>query len=184
MINFTALIDHNLPKERLHSLPALLNSRWHEINHFLPVFDGDPVDGGVWCWGHTGLETLSQALENAERIPLEAPDFIGCVGKYSLSLCHSTRWRTFVEEDEFRRKLRGICTHIARVLGSNRIVYVPDSGSNLESGAYWMVRESKSIVEIMELLSTHCGPPAASIEAIKDNPKYHISGAGYYVDEL
>src|SRR5215472_14141607 len=183
MINFTALIDHNLAGGQLHTLPDLLNAKWHEIRHLLPVFEGYPVEDGYWRWEPELLTPT--AGDEDERFRLEGPNgFLGHVGKYAIGLHHLARWLSFVEDEKIRPRLRGICIHIAKVLKSNRIVYVPDSGSNLESGAYWMVSDSMNIGAITQWLTSHCGPPPVSIESIKSNPEYAISGAGYYIDKL
>jgi len=126
-------MDHNLTGDRIFSLPELLNSSWCKTRHLLPVFEGYPIENGKWRWENLRPCTLSEKLLRNEQITLEGPNgFIGHVGKYALSLFHAARWYNFVENGEIRRKLQGLCIHVA-------IESIKDNPEYKSSGAGYYV---------------------------------------------
>ena len=38
---FTAVVNHNLDEHNIYTLPDLLNSTWHTVEHVLPI-EGSP----------------------------------------------------------------------------------------------------------------------------------------------
>ncbi len=186
-INFVALMGHNLDEEQLYAMPTLLNSTWNQSQQFLPVLEGYPVPGSApdeWGWRSTGDIPLADELKRVGRITINSPDcFIGHVGMRSLDLYHMARWWSFLTDEPVRRRLQGVCRHIAVTLGSARIAYIPDSSYKPEL-ARELINEGKTIDEIVDWRLAHCGPPAADIGLILRPGAEGWNGNGYYVEEL
>ncbi|MBA2734634.1 MAG: hypothetical protein H0U54_17370 [Acidobacteria bacterium] len=184
--DFTAAVNHNLDGEHIYSLPELLNSDWHRVQHFLPIIEGYPVPGSSpdkWQWREDEAGSIRETIRNHGTIMIEGHEFHGFVSKRVFQICHGVRWWPFLMERTVRNKLRGVCRHIGSALGSNQIIYLPDAFYKPE-GALGLVYEGKGIEEMIDWLNTNCGPPAQTIESIYQEDDQGGSGDGYYIDKF
>jgi hypothetical protein len=184
--DFTAVVNHNLDEEHIYTLPALLNSTWHEVQHLLPILEGYPVPDIThtkWQWREFDNISLQDSLHNHGTIRLESHEFSGFVSNRVLQICHGVRWWSFLTDTGVRDKLRGVCHHIASMLGTHQIIYLPD-GFYKPEGALGLIYESKGVEEMIDWLYTNCGPPAQSIESINQENEQGWNGDDYYVDML
>src|SRR6185295_671623 len=127
--NFTAVVNHKLTAHYIRTLPDLLNSSWSTVEHLSPIIEGYPVPGSSpakWQWPEGEYGFSLERLRNHETIMVEGHEFHGRVSERIFRLCHGVSWRSFLAEQTVRDKLRCVCQHIASVLGSNQVIYLPD----------------------------------------------------------
>jgi hypothetical protein len=177
--SFTALVNHNLDKNDIHTLPNLLNSSW-------PMIEGYPVPGSSpnkWQWGTNDGGFSLERLQDCGTIMVEGQEFHGIVSDQVFRICHGVRWWSFLTEQTVRDKLRGVCRHTASVLGSNQIIYLPD-GFLKPEGAIGLMYEGKAIEEMIDWLLENCGPPVQNIESIYRGELESWNSDGCYIERV
>jgi hypothetical protein len=110
---------------------------------------------------------------------LAGPEFDGHASKYVLSVDHIAKWSWFLEDQQLRDRIRNVCRHIASVLGSNQIIYVP-CGFLKPEGVRSLMYEGKTVEDMLNWLHENCGPPAQSFESIQPEDLENF----YYVENL
>ena len=163
--NFTAVVNHNFDERQIFNLPDLLNRTWPKVEPLLPILEGYPAPGlppRKWEWSERdgGFRRLS----TQETARLESYEFSGIVSKHVFRVCHAVRWSTFLEDHIVRGKLRQVCQHIASVLGSNQIVYLPNGFLKPEA-AIGLMYEGKAVEDMINWLLENCGPAAQSVDS-------------------
>jgi hypothetical protein len=184
--DFTAVVNHNLDEHDVHTLPDLLNSTWHTIEHILPIIEGYPVPGSSpakWQWGEYDGGFSLERLHNYGTIMVQGHEFHGIVSERVFRVCHGVRWWSFLSEQTVRDKVRGVCRHIASLLGSSQIIYLPD-GFLKPEGAIGLMYEGKAAEEMIDWLLENCGPPVPSIESIYRGDLESWNAHGYYIERL
>ena len=183
---FTALVNHNLNEDEIHTLPTLLNSTWHTIEPLLPLIEGYPVPGSSpakWEWGTNDGGFSLVGLHHRGAISIKGHEFGGSAGERVFSVSHGVRWWAFLSEQTVRDKLRLVCRHIASALGSDQIIYVP-SGFLKPEGAISLMLEGKALEEIVVWLLENCGAPIQEIEPIYRGDVDNWNANGYYIERL
>jgi len=184
--DFTAVVNHNLDEHDIHTLPDLLNTTWHTIEHILPIIEGYPVSGSSpakWQWSEYHGGFSFERLLNHNTISVNGHEFHGCASDRVFRVSHGVRWRSFLTDQVVRDKLRSVCRHLASVLGSNQIIYLP-SGFYKPEGAISLMYEGKGVEEMIDWLLKNCGPPAQSIESIYRQEHESWVPDGYYIERL
>ena len=179
---FVAVLNHNLDERHISNLPDLLNGAWSKVEPLLPIIEGYPVPGippRKWKWNERDLGFSITRLWNNDTAMLEGHEFDGFVSKYVFKVCHAVRWSSFLTDQTVRRKLRQVCRHIASVLGSNQIVYLP-SGFLKPEGAIGLMYKGKAVEDMIEWLLEHCGPAAPSIDSIESEEFENW----YYIEKI
>jgi hypothetical protein len=93
--SFTALVNHNLDKNDIHTLPNLLNSSWRTIEPLLPMTEGYPVPESSpdkWQWGTNDGGFSLERLQDHGTIMVEGQEFHGMVSDQVFRICHGVRW--------------------------------------------------------------------------------------------
>lgn len=145
---------------------------------------GSTPDKWQWREGEYGFSL--ERLHNHETIMVEGHEFHGMVSKRMFRLCHGARWGSFLTEQTVRDKLRRVCRHIASVLGSNQVIYLPD-GFLRPEGAIGLMYEGKAVEEMIDWLIEncgHCGPPVQNIESIYRGELESWNSDGYYIERV
>ena len=184
--DFTALVNHNLNEQDIHTLPDLLNSAWHIIESLLPVIEGYPVPGSSpakWQWNERDGGFSLERLHNHLSIMVEGHEFHGRVSERMFKLEHGVKWWPFLSDQTVRDKLRRVCRHIALVLGANQVIYLP-GGFLKPEGAISLMYEGKGVEEMIEWLLKNCGPPIQDIKSIYRGEIESWNGDGYYIERL
>jgi hypothetical protein len=143
---------------------------------------GAPMDGIVERWRQFWQP---QAWAMRAHDPPKDPQLIDIVGPggfwISISpaaaqIYHCSKWTLFLWDRVHREALRRACFEIARILGSERAVYLPEL---TDSGFH----EMKSLDQMEQRLVSQFGPPAPSIDAIAEaeSPDYWFPNC-YYID--
>ena len=114
---------------------------------------------------------------------LESHEFHGIVSERVFRVCHGIRWWSFLSEQTVRDKVRRVCRHVASVLGSSQIIYLPSGFLNPE-GAIGLMYEGKGVEEMIEWLLENCGPPVQNIESIYAGELESWNADGYYIERL
>ncbi|HYL98051.1 MAG TPA: hypothetical protein VEZ90_03775 [Blastocatellia bacterium] len=181
MVNFEALIGHNLGRDSLHTLPELLDSSWSRAHSFFPIFEGYPVIDSArdkWYWSRGLANTQFEAGQGR----LLGPEgFSGFSSHRCIRFHHFARWECFLEDNSVRARLRGVCRNIAETLKSKTIAYIPDSSYKPEL-ALDLLLDGKTIDEIVEWLYVNCGRPA-DIDALIAKSDLNRQNL-YYVETL
>ena len=181
---FTAVINHNLDEHGIETLPDLLNSTWHSVEHFLPIIEGYPVPGcspAIWQWPEDERGFSVERLRH-ETAMIDGHEFHARVSERIFRVCHGVRWREFLTDQILRDKVRHVCKHIASVLGSNQIVYLPD-GFLKPEGAIGLMYEGKAVEDMIDWLLENCGPPVQDIEIYRGKLE-SWNADGYYIERL
>ena len=178
--HFTALMNHNLNEREVYDLPDLLNRTWAKVEQFLPVIEGYPAPGRApskWEWSTRDSEFSIEKLRANHTAMLDGNEFGGSASKYVFSLDHAARWSQFLEDEHVRTKLRNVSLHVASVLGSDQIVYVP-CGFLKPEAVRSLVYEGKTVEDMVDWLYENCGQPAQSFESIQPEDLENF----YYID--
>lgn len=183
---FTAVLNHNLKEDHIHTLPDLLNASWSDVEQLSPVIEGYPAPGSSpdkWQWREGECGFSLEKLRDHDTIMIVGHEFHGSVSKRVFRLCHGVRWSSFLTEQTVRDKLRRVCRHIASVLGSNQVIYLP-SGFLKPEGAIGLMYEGKAVEEMIEWLLENCGRPVQSIESIYRGELESWNADGYYIESV
>ena len=178
--HFTALVNHNLHEREIYSLPDVLNRTWAEVEQFLPIIEGYPAPGIAlrkWEWSKRDHAFSIERLRANETVMLEGNEFDGSASKHVFHLGHAARWSWFLEDQQVRTKLRHVSLHIASVLGSDQVVYVP-SGFLMPEAVISLMYEGKTVEDMIDWLYENCGRPAQSFESIQPEDLANF----YYID--
>ena len=179
--HFTAVVNHNFDERHLFNLPDLLNGTWPKVEPLLPIMEGYPAPGippRKWEWSRrdSGFNRLWTTQHTAA---LESYEFSGIVSKHVFRVCHGVRWSTFLKDQTVRSKLRKVCQHLASVLGSDQIVYLPN-GFLKPEGAISLMYEGKGVKDMVDWLRENCGPAAQSVDSFRDEELENW----YYIEKL
>lgn len=182
---FTAVVNHNLDEHDVHTLPDLLNSAWHAIEHLLPIIEGYPVSGPSstkWQWNEREGKFTLERLHRRKTMMVKGSEFDGLVSERVFRLCHAVRWWSFLTDQAVRDKLLRVSQHIASVLGSSQIIYLPD-GFLKPEGALGLMYEGKAVgvEEMSGWLLENCGPPVQSVKSIYRGDIESWDPNGYYI---
>jgi hypothetical protein len=180
--HFTALVNHNLDEREIYTLPDLLNKNWSAVEQFSPIVEGYPAPGRApakWEWSKRNGDFSLEKLRANETAALAGPEFDGRASKYVLSVDHIAKWSWFLDDQQLRDKIRNVCRHIASMLGSTQIVYVP-CGFLKPEGVRSLMYEGKTVEDMLNWLHENCGPPAQSFESIQPEDLENF----YYVENL
>jgi hypothetical protein len=183
--DFAAVVNHNLNLQDIQTLPDLLNSAWHTIEHVLPIREGYPVPGSSpdkWEWSEYSGYSLERLLDH-NTVSVSCHEFYGCASDRVFRVSAGVRWRSFLTDQVVREKLRSVCRHLASVFGSNQIIYLPSAFCKQEA-AISLMYEGKGVEEMIDWLLENCGPPAQSIESIYRQVHESWEGDGYYIERL
>ena len=184
--DFTAVVNHNLNKNDIHTLPDILNSTWITGEDLSPIIEGYPLRGSTpanWNWREGEYGFSLERLHEHKTIMIEGHEFHGWVSERMFRLCHGVRWESFLTEQRVRDKLRRVCRHIASVLGSNQLIYLPD-GFLKPEGAIALMYEGKAVEEMIDWLLRNCGPSVQNIESIYRGELESWNAGGYYIERL
>src|SRR5687767_13388833 len=99
--DFTAVVNHNLNEQDIHTLPDLLNSKWRSIEYLLPIIEGYPVPGSSparWQWGENDGGFDLDRLHSHGTIRIDSHEFTGSVSERVFRLYHGVRWWSFLSE--------------------------------------------------------------------------------------
>ena len=179
-------MNHNLGESDIHTIPGLLNSSWHVVEHLLPLIDGYPVPGippAKWHWSEGEPGFTIERLRERKTALLDSYEFSGIVSERVFRLCHALRWHSFLSDSVTREKVRDICRHLASVFGCDQVVYLP-SGFLKPEGAIGLMYEGGDVEAMVNWLLENCGPPAETFESILVEKDGRWSGDGYYIERV
>jgi hypothetical protein len=179
-IHFTALVNHNLHEPEIYNLPDMLNRTWAEVEQFLPIIERYPASGrapGKWEWSTTDGAFSIEKLRANETVMLVGNEFGGSASRHVFNPHHLAKWSWFLEDQQVRAKLRNVSLHIASVLSSDQIVYVP-CGFLKPEGVRSLMYEGKTVEDMIDWLYENCGGPAQSFESIQPEDLANF----YYID--
>lgn len=178
--HFIALMNHNLDEREVYDLPELLNRTWVKVEQFLPVMEGYPAPGIAvrkWEWSKRDRAFSIERLRANQTAMLDGNEFGGSASKHVFSLDHAARWSQFLEDQQIRIKLRKVSLHVASVLGSDQIIYVP-CGFLKPEAVRSLMYEGKTVEDMIDWLYENCGRPAQSFESIQPEDLANF----YYID--
>lgn len=182
----TALIDHNLTLDNLHTLPDVLNASWQEVEHLSPLIEGYPKPGSStaqWEWHKIEGPFSLDRLNRRGSFPVIGYEFIGHVSERVLRLGSLVKWSTFLVDGALREKVRSFARHIAASLGSKEIIFVPSSIYKPEQVINLMYK-GKGVPDMIAWLRESCGPPAETIASIYSKGPDGWQGDGYYIERI
>ncbi|HXU07093.1 MAG TPA: hypothetical protein VN903_39340, partial [Polyangia bacterium] len=143
----------------------------------------------VWAW-RAGIESaavIQAAWDRHETPDLEnAAGFTLYVGRRAISAWHLEKIAGFVDDTAgFQTPLRRLCRAIAREVGGDRAIYMPDSAYPLSAVGYNAIHDGAAFDEIVRQLQQDFKPPAPTIRAIMtehDNGDWDVDG--YFIDDF
>jgi hypothetical protein len=184
--DFTAVVNHNFDDRDIHNLPDLLNRTWSRVQPLLPIIEGYPVPGSSplrWQWSEREGGFSLERLHSCGTAMIEGNEFSGFVSDHVFRICHGVRWSSFLTDQTTRRKTRQVCRHIAAVLGSNQIVYVPD-GFLKPEGVLSLMYEGKVVEDMIDWLLKNCGSAAQDIDSILSEEPGTWNENRYYIERI
>jgi hypothetical protein len=175
------IFENRLSDDEFFALPETLNHRVAALGEDFQEFLGDP-----WYWTPDGMDGKTRITSRSAWSPQTS--YIG--GPKNLWPEHhflqmfGTRWRWFLQEPEWTRKL---CRVIAGALKTNRCLYIPDENACCSIAHEWVENESElTFDEVLHRLNERCGPPAVTLSDISSEPIPHRPNgwdySGYFVD--
>ncbi len=166
-VDFTAVVDHSFGEAELLALPDRLNARW-ELPVSLRTWVEKHVraDSTRWKWERQPPASLiSEFLENGS-VWLDGPHgFHAQVCRHALRVVHLARWWSFLYESDVRLGLEEACRGIARAVGAEHILYLPDNLAP-PSAAGDMILDGGSLDDALSWLYSTVGPPIQDSTAL------------------
>ena len=189
-VDLSVIIGHTLDADGAFELPARLSSS-------LPLRAAanqteDPT--ATWQWGEPRFLTDPQIVSassirdewaRGHGVRLDGPGgFIWWdIGPRALYANHRSKFTGFVcEQYGLQMPVRRLCRAMAAALGSDRAIYLPDSGYRISAGAD-LVYRGGSFDEIASWLG-ELQPPSPTIGAIYDDGERGHSTDGYFIDDF
>lgn len=170
-MNFTAYIGHQLDQNQIYRMcHALTANSFLYINNWIEEIDAVHPEHKPVFW-----QVNSKGIGGT--VEIYGP--YGFDFTFSEKVCyfhHYIRWSTFLESDNFQKKLRLITYELTNYFQSNYAIYVPDNATK-ESSILDFIwdDENRSIEYITSWLQSECGNP-------KDTLNELINDDGYYID--
>ena len=108
---------------------------------------------------------------------------VDVVFKRALEVTSSARWWSFLFEQDVRAGLLDGVRHLASILRSSTIIYLPDSAYP-PSEASDRLHDGDGVAEVIRWLETNVGAAASSIDAIRGADEDHWDESGYVIERL
>lgn len=99
---------------------------------------------------------------------------------------HHIRWLTFILDDvgmNTQTNLRKIMNEVAKCLGVNLAIYIPDSAYS-SSRVQDLFYDGKELNDILTWLEYNCGDPVNHISEMYNESLKRIVSTGYYIDSF
>jgi hypothetical protein len=191
-VNLSVVIGHQLTPEEAFELPARL-ARSRAVAAaaegvyavMRPRWPGlEPAPVWQWSWPIPAATVIRDAWAIGDYPGMQdAAGFTLYVGPRAIEAVHHEKYVGFVEDsDGIQTPIRQLCRAFAAEVGSDRVIYLPDSGYALQ--ALVNLGEGTAFEELESRLRA-CKPPAPTIRAI--HTEYGDGGwdvDGYFIDDF
>ncbi|MGE3388090.1 MAG: hypothetical protein AB7K41_15275 [Bdellovibrionales bacterium] len=187
MVLFNGIIGHSFNEDEILAIAEFLNSIKPDVQpclSFLQKYIAPEYAQIDWQWatreGHASYEHFQV---NWNVVVDEGNMFSAKISKrlFCLQCGYLIRWSEFLREPLATEGLRCLCRTLAKILGSESIIYVPDSGGP-PSGVSGLLYSDAGIKDAVGWLQTNCGPPAETILSIFPDGAKVIDENGYYLE--
>ncbi|HYE17332.1 MAG TPA: hypothetical protein VEA69_02750 [Tepidisphaeraceae bacterium] len=195
-IDFCALIPFETGIQRLRELLPQFDRMNREIVAWWPP-ELSGIAGRPWTWNPEFDLPWAFDMQFSRSGDVEADwragDEVRLNGSRCLdvSVCRRAlhfpgdgqRWGWFIESGAYRLFIRRVCQRIARIVGADRALYVPDAYKRA-SLAKEMVWEGHTVDQAEAWLLTYCGRPAPSANQIRWEPDGESTEETYFYDRF
>lgn len=197
-VDVVAIMGHHLDSRAAKALPRTLQSAAASelvtattalFSFLKPYYPLLTVDGGWQVKGYYGMATsdAATAWTRGELVWIEGPAGLSLgIGRRLCELGFYMLWSTFLADPTAETLVRQVCSALVRLLGSERVLYVPDS-AYCASGVSDLEYEGASFEDAERWLREHCGPPAVRPSqiinpAVGKGYRYDVDPNGYLID--
>jgi hypothetical protein len=183
-VDFTAVVDHRFGEAELLALPDRLNAHW-ELPDSLRAWVEKHVGSGStqWKWE----QRLPQAAFTWEYLEdgavwLDGPHgFHARAYRHAFRVMHLARWWSFLYESDVRLGLEESCRRIARDVGAEHILYLPDSSAP-PATATDLLNEGGTVGDVQRWLYSTVGPPLQDSTALRGPDADDPYGSAWFYD--
>ena len=164
-VDVVVIAQHQTALDSLPDVPRALSEMERVFARYHPTLQKWVHPGWLHEWYWDFLPETMTCLRESEA-DLHGPYGFGLVFyEYFYTIHPSPRWGAFIDDPQVQRIVCEICDGIASCLGSDRLLYVPDSAYPPSRVLDWLP-ECSSMDELLVRLAQHCGPPARHLGEI------------------